>query len=58
MTDSLHDIEQNALSRLLTAKEAAFAMAELFAEQGRGADRDNWKAVEGLLEQALARFTQ
>lgn len=56
MTDSLHDTEQNALRLLLSAKEAAFCMAELFAEKDRGADRDNWKAVEGLLEQAIHRF--
>lgn len=54
--NELHDIEQNALRLLISAQEAAFAMAGLFGEQGRGADRDNWKAVQGLVEQALARF--
>lgn len=56
MNDNLNDIEQNALRLLLSAKEAAFALAELLSEQDRGADRDNWKAVEGLLDQALHRF--
>lgn len=54
----LDDIEQNARRLLISAQEAAIAMAELFAEQGRGADRDNWKAVEGLLDQALGRFRE
>ena len=58
MNDNLHGIEQNALRLLLSAKEAAFAMAELFAEQGQGTNRDHWKAVEGLLDQALNRFTK
>lgn len=56
MSLDLHSIEQSTLRQLLSAKEGAEAMAQLFAENGRGADRDNWVAVAGLLDQAIHRF--
>jgi hypothetical protein len=56
MNAFLRDMEQSALRQLLSAKEGAEAMADLFEEDGLGSDRDNWKAVVGLLEQALHRF--
>jgi hypothetical protein len=58
MNDYLREIEQATLRQLLSAKEGAESMADLFQEDGLGSDRDNWKAVAGLLEQAIHRFPE
>ncbi|MFA6031793.1 MAG: hypothetical protein WC889_02700 [Myxococcota bacterium] len=56
MKGYIYEIEESTLRQLNSAKEGAEAMAQLFAEEGLSIERDNWKAVQGLLEQAVQRF--
>lgn len=56
MTHELYEMQKSALKLLVSAIEGAAAMIELFEEKGLGSDRDNWKAVQGLLDQAMHRF--